>query len=148
MPTRSDAVSGVADLSAHACWALLRDSAVCRLAVVVDGRPDIYPVNFVVDHGSVVIRTGTGTELAALVHGAAVALEADGYDAVAGEAWSVVVRGEVERHQTIQEMIDIAAVPLFPWHAGPKPCCIRVVPDEVSGRRFAVATRGDRDTTS
>ena len=114
MSTRSDAVPAVAPLSAHACWALLRDSEVGRLAVVVDGRPDIYPVNFVVDHASVVIRTGAGTKLAALGHGAAVAFEADGYDAVAGEAWSVVVKGDVERHEDMQEMVDAVALPLFP----------------------------------
>ena len=128
----------MAHLTAHACWALLRGSDVGRLAVAVDGRPDIYPVNFVVDHGSVVIRTGPGTKLAALVHGAAVAFEADGYDPAAGEAWSVVLKGTVERHQPTQEMVDMVTLPLFPWHAGPKPCFVRVVPEDVTGRRFRV----------
>ena len=137
----------MAHLTAHACWALLRDSEVGRLAVVVDGRPDIYPINFVVDHGSVVIRTGPGSTLAAVAHGAAVAFESDGYDAAAGEAWSVVVKGEVVRHQSSPEMVDDVALPLFPWHAGAKPCYVRVVPGDVAGRRFVVA-RGHRDTAS
>ena len=148
MTTGSEARGAAADLSTRACWALLRDSAVGRLAVVVDGRPEIYPVNFVVDHGSIVIRTGPGTKLAALVHGAAVAFEADGYDPAAGEAWSVVVKGDVERHQTIQEMVDTVALPLFPWHAGPKPCYVRVVPVDVTGRRFVVVVPGQAITTS
>ena len=142
----TQAVPGAAHLGAHACWALLRDSEVGRLAVLADGRPDIYPVNFVIDHGSIVIRTGPGTTLAAVAHGAAVAFEADGYDAATGEAWSVVVKGAVERHQTIQEMVDVVALPLFPWHAGSKPCWVRVVPGDVTGRRFGVLARSHRQT--
>lgn len=134
-------------LTVHACWALLRDSEVGRLAVVIDGLPDVFPVNFVVDHGSVVIRTGAGTTLAATAHGASVAFEADGYDAAAGEAWSVVVKGKVELVQTIQEMVDIVGLPLFPWHAAPKPCYVRVVPGEVTGRGFAVVAAAHADTT-
>ena len=125
-------------VTVHGCWALLRDSAVGRLAVVIDGRPDIFPVNFVVDHGSLVIRTAPGTKLAAAVHGASVAFEVDGYDAAAGEAWSVVVKGQVELVKTLQQAVDTVGLPLFPWHAAPKPCFIRIVPAEVTGRRFVV----------
>jgi nitroimidazol reductase NimA-like FMN-containing flavoprotein (pyridoxamine 5'-phosphate oxidase superfamily) len=139
VPTGSGAVTGVSHLTAHACWALLRGSAVGRLAVVVDGRPDIFPVNFVVDHGTVVLRTGPGTKLAATAHGSPVAFEVDGYDAGAGEAWSVVAKGQVELVETIQEMVDVVDLPLFPWHAAPKPCYVRIVPSEVTGRRFVVA---------
>ena len=133
--------TATAHLPAHECWRLLRDSAVGRLAVVVDVQPEIFPVNHVVDRGTVVLRTGPGTKLAALGHGTAVAFEVDGYDAVVGEAWSVVVKAEVERVQDIQEMVDTAALPLFPWHAAPKPCCVRLVPSDVTGRRFVVAAR-------
>jgi hypothetical protein len=28
--------------------------------------------------------------------------------------------------------------PLFPWHAGPKHRFVRIVPDDVSGRRFHI----------
>lgn len=123
-------------LPEHHCWALLRASAVGRLAVVLDGRPEIFPVNHVVDRGTVVIRTGPGSKLAGAAHRAPVAFEVDGYDAPTGQAWSVVLHGRVEMRQTVQEMVDTAALPLFPWHADPKPCVVRVVPDDVSGRRF------------
>ena len=66
-------------LSTKECWELLRDSVVGRLAVTVDGRPDIFPVNPVVDHGSIVFRTSAGTKLAA-TKGHEVAFEVDGYD--------------------------------------------------------------------
>jgi nitroimidazol reductase NimA-like FMN-containing flavoprotein (pyridoxamine 5'-phosphate oxidase superfamily) len=125
-------------LSAHDCWALLRGSEVGRLAVVVDGRPDIFPVNFVVDHGSVVIRTAPGTKLAAAVQGASVAFEVDGYDAAAGEAWSVVLKGQVERVRSIEDAEGTVGLPLFPWHAAPKPSFVRIAPGELTGRRFRV----------
>ena len=127
-------------LAAHTCWAMLRASQVGRLAVVVDGRPDIFPVNFVVDHGTVVIRTGVGSKLAAIVEDAGVAFECDGYDPAAGEAWSVVLKGRTQLVQSMQEMVDTVALPLFPWHASPKPCFVRLVPDEVTGRRFVTVT--------
>lgn len=130
------ASTSVLHLPEHECWALLRASVVGRLAVVVDGRPEIFPVNYVVDHGSVVIRTGPGTKLAAAAGRAPVAFEADGYDPLVGQAWSVVLQGRAEMLQTMQEMIDTVALPLFPWHAEPKPCFVRVVPEDVTGRRF------------
>ena len=42
---------GVEVLDEHDCLELLRESDVGRLAVVVEGGPEIFPVNFVVDHG-------------------------------------------------------------------------------------------------
>jgi hypothetical protein len=129
---------GITILETSTCWKLLRDAEVGRLAVSVGGRPDIFPVNFVVDHGSIVFRTAEGTKLAAAVLGRAVAFEVDGYDADVGDAWSVVVKGpatEIERMQDVYEALDL---PLFPWNAAPKHRFVRIEPDDVSGRRFHV----------
>src|SRR4051794_39359108 len=60
-----DEFEDVRRLTVDACWALLRAADIGRLAVVVGDRPEIFPVNFVVDHGTVVIRTAPGTKLAA-----------------------------------------------------------------------------------
>ena len=62
-----EAGSGVTDLPANACWALLRSQEVGRLAVSIADRPEIFPVNYVVDHGTVVFRTAEGTKLAGAV---------------------------------------------------------------------------------
>ena len=45
------------ELDESACWALLRSAEVGRLAVVVNHRPEIFPINLVVDHATVVFRT-------------------------------------------------------------------------------------------
>jgi uncharacterized protein len=120
------------------CWALLRTTDVGRLAVNVRGDPDIFPVNFVVDHGSIVFRTASGTKLAFAVIGGKVAFEADGYDADAKLAWSVVLKGPAHPIENLHEFIDAARLPLFPWHDSPKNHFVRVEPEEITGRRFPV----------
>lgn len=129
---------GVArEMSVNECWELLRDAVIGRLAVVHDGAPDIFPVNFAVDHGTVVLRTAGGTK-----HDAArshpVAFEVDGYDVGTGEAWSVVARGRAVEVRDVDDSIAILNLPLVPWAKGPKPHLLRVVPVSLTGRRFAV----------
>lgn len=116
-------------------WALLREAMVGRLAVVVDDRPDVFPVNHVVDHGTLVFRTAEGTKLAAAVD-QHVAFEVDGYDPTSGQAWSVVVKGRAREVKQLDDMLDAIGLPLFPWHASPKPRFVRIEPLEVTGRRF------------
>lgn len=131
------------ELSAAQSWALIRGAAVGRLAVIVEGRPDIFPVNHVVDHSSVVFRSGAGTKLAAAV-GREVAFEADGYDPDTATAWSVVVKGEAQRVSRLYDVLEAIELPIFPWHGGVKPYFVRIEPESVTGRRFTVV--GDRRT--
>ncbi len=128
----------VQNLDNHECWAQLRTVSVGRLAVLADGRPDIFPINYTVDGGTLVFRTGEGTKLAAASGGAQVALEADGVDAVSGLAWSVVVKGTAKAISGTENMLDSAALFLFPWQSGKKDTFVRVIPDSVTGRRFKV----------
>jgi uncharacterized protein len=131
---------GVTNLEVNVCWALLRSQEAGRLAVLIADRPEIFPINYVVDHGTVVFRTAEGTKLAGAVE-RDVAFEADGYDPDKGEAWSVVVKGRGEEISRGHELLDTADLPLFPWHATPKQRFVRIVPDEISGRRFRVVDR-------
>jgi len=134
----SDESNAGIDLSATESWALLRQTDVGRLAVVVDDRPDIFPVNYLVDHGSVVIRTALGTKFKGAV-GHWVAFEVDGYDVVTGSAWSVVLKGEGLEVNRLYDVLEVIELPLFPWHTAPKAHFIRIEPHSVTGRRFEVA---------
>jgi uncharacterized protein len=134
--------SVVQELNSSQSWQLLREAPFGRLAVVVDGRPDIFPVNHVVDRGSLVFRTDRGTKLAAAV-GPRVAFEVDGYDARDGAAWSVVVKGTAREVRQLHDVVDTVDLPLFPWQGGVKPRFVRIEADTVSGRRF-VTDRGAR----
>ncbi len=129
---------GTTILEANSCWDLLRSCDVGRLAVAFGDQPDIFPVNFVVDHGTIVFRTAEGTKLAAAVLGRGVAFEVDGYDADAGEAWSVVAKGRATEIERMQDAFEALDLPLFPWHAAPKHRFVRIEPEDVSGRRFHV----------
>jgi nitroimidazol reductase NimA-like FMN-containing flavoprotein (pyridoxamine 5'-phosphate oxidase superfamily) len=129
---------GATVLSADECWRRLRNAEVGRLAVVIGNRPDIFPVNHLVDHGTVVFRTAGGTKFAAAVLGESVAFEVDGYDPDAGEAWSVVLRGRAVEVDRLKAVFDGADMPPFPWHAAPKGRVVRIEPEDISGRRFHV----------
>jgi uncharacterized protein len=134
--------TGVAVLDADACWTLLQCADVGRLAVsIAGGDPDIFPVNYVVQYGTIVFRTVSGSKLSGAVSGRKVAFEVDGRELTTGEAWSVVVKGGAAHVKPAEEMIDPAGLPLFPWHGGPKDHYVRIVPDEVSGRRFPIVDR-------
>ena len=131
--------STVLELSESACWALLRTTSVGRLAVWVEDHPDIFPINYAVDHGTVVFRSKAGTKVSATLSDAPVALEADGYDPETAEAWSVVIRGMAEEISSGPDLLGTVDLPLFPWQAGDKGRFIRIVPTTISGRRFPVA---------
>jgi nitroimidazol reductase NimA-like FMN-containing flavoprotein (pyridoxamine 5'-phosphate oxidase superfamily) len=134
-------------LTPDECWALMRTTTVGRLAVAVAGAPEIFPVNYVVDHGTVVFRTAEGTKLAALTVAPLVAFEADGR--VAGEpdeAWSVVIKGRMREIDRLDDVVATADLPLSPWHASPKGRFVRILPDEVTGRRFPVADAATWET--
>ena len=118
------------------CERLLRRGTVGRLVLVTPRGPDIFPVNYVVDHGTVVFRTAEGTKLATAVLGPAVAFAIDGYDAKAGDAWSVVLKGRASEVQRMRDVVEATELPLFPWHTSPKPRFVRIEPESVTGRRF------------
>lgn len=138
MAQEPDPDLAMVELDADECWALLRTADVGRLAVLTADGPDIFPINFAIDHGTVVFRTAEGTKLEASTHGARVAFEVDGLDVAAGTAWSVVMKARGEAVAQLEELVDTVDLPLFPWQASPKPRFVRLVPDAVTGRRFRV----------
>jgi len=81
-------------LSSGECLQLLASAPVGRVVYSDQALPAVQPVDFVVDDGAVVIRTGDGSRLARAVNDAVVAFEADELDTTAGSGWSVTVVGE------------------------------------------------------
>jgi nitroimidazol reductase NimA-like FMN-containing flavoprotein (pyridoxamine 5'-phosphate oxidase superfamily) len=138
-----EALAPMEHLTVSQSWALVRSMPIGRLAVVVDGKPEIFPVNHVVDHGTVVFRTAEGTKLMGTL-GKEVAYEVDGVESGGAVAWSVVIKGEAHEVARLHEAIESFDLPLFPWHRGPKPRIIRIEPSEVHGRRFTVTLTRDQ----
>lgn len=137
-PQSADAIER---LNPEECLELLGQTTVGRLAVIVENHPDIFPVNFVVDHGSIVFRTGIGTKFWSSMRNPC-ALEIDGFDAGSGKAWSVVVRGQAHLIVDQEEKSAADALHLDPWQQGSKSNYLRLTLDPVTGRRFK-ATRPD-----
>ncbi len=129
---------GVEELAVHECLRLLRTVTVGRLAIAGGEHPEVFPINYVVDHGTVVFRTAAGTKLAALTAERNVTFEADDYRAADGEAWSVVIKGSAAPIASLHERLESVDLPLFPWHTSPKPHFVRIEPVEMTGRRFRV----------
>ncbi len=132
-------MSEIRSLEVDTCWELLRSVSIGRLAVIVAERPEIFPVNHVVDRGTIIFRTADGTKLAGSIGSAPVAFEVDGYDESTAEAWSVIVKGRAEEIRQLHDLLDTVDLPLEPWHGDPKHRFIRIEPEEVTGRRFAVS---------
>jgi nitroimidazol reductase NimA-like FMN-containing flavoprotein (pyridoxamine 5'-phosphate oxidase superfamily) len=129
-------------LDADECWALVRSASVGRLAVSTEDGPEIFPVNYAVDHGDVVFRTAEGTKLAALGVNDAVAFEVDGIEDARDDVWSVVIKGRAHRISRTDELVDTLSLPLFPWHAGRKGSFVRIVTEQITGRRFGKVDPG------
>ncbi len=113
---------------------------VGRLAVLVDGEPDIFPINYLVDHGSIVFRTAHGTKLTAAI-GAPVAFEVDSHDPDSGSAWSVVIRGVAQEISKLHDVLEALELPLTVWHAAAKPQIVRIEVKSISGRRYEAVAR-------
>ncbi|MDN3903527.1 pyridoxamine 5'-phosphate oxidase family protein [Arthrobacter sp. YD2] len=143
MPTSEEATAD--QLTSNQCWDYIRRAQFGRLAVIVDGRPEIFPINFAVDHGSVVFRTAAGTKLSGALSGNTVAFEIDGYDDNLSSAWSVVLKGTASLLADNEDLLASEDLPLFPWQAGTKNAFVRIDPEVTSGRRFIISNVARRN---
>lgn len=144
MSETTDAV--VWTLSEDECWNLLARCELGRLAVVIDGRPDIFPVNHVVDGPRVLFRTALGSKLDDIAANPEVAFEADLHDDEL--AASVVVRGVARRLERQRDIDAADALALTPWIPTLKYHWVQISPHTISGRRFARAAEPVRYAAS
>lgn len=123
-------------LSEAECWRLLAQEAIGRVAVLVDGVPEIYPVNHVVHGETVVFRTDPGSKLRGLVRSSAVCFEADAGDPATHTGWSVMVKGRAVELTRGDDVAAVAKLPLEYWAEGEKGHWIQIEPTAVTGRRI------------
>jgi nitroimidazol reductase NimA-like FMN-containing flavoprotein (pyridoxamine 5'-phosphate oxidase superfamily) len=118
------------------CWELMATHHVGRIAVVVDGVPEIYPLNYVVDEQSILFRTGSGSKLQGMTQSPLVSFEVDSVDENQRLGWSVLVKGRAKEVTTAAELRAAGELELDLWIPAERPVWIRVVPTEVTGRRI------------
>ena len=131
------ASANVLTLSDEDCWALLRTHNLGRLAIVIDGRPRIFPVNYAAGAYTVVFRTEPGAKLQ---HGpgTAACFEIDDYDQRTSMAWSVMVGGVLKdiTDATDERSRGLRRLAVEPVAPGQKLHWLALNADEVSGRSF------------
>lgn len=125
---------GITILSEHECWDLLACSALGRIVTCADGHPEIFPVNFVVQHRTVLFRTAEGTKLVSAAINNQVLFEADDHNVT--EGWSVIVQGTARILHGDDEIAEAERAQLLSWTSPAKQHFVRVMPLAVTGRRF------------
>ena len=132
------------DIAESECEDLLASTPLGRLAVIVDGRPQIFPINHVFDRdtGCVAFPTNARTKLRGALEWPSVAYEVDGMDADEDGGWSVVVLGHAEEISDPVEIDRIAPQRHVLWAAGAGTRWIRIRPTSVTGRRIGAVVTG------
>jgi nitroimidazol reductase NimA-like FMN-containing flavoprotein (pyridoxamine 5'-phosphate oxidase superfamily) len=131
--------SGIEELSREECERLLAGQNLGRVAIVIDGHPQIFPVNYAYQDGIVVFRSALGVK-AERSPMSSVAFETDMVDTASGTAWSVMVEGTA---QDITKTIDptserLRHLVLEPAAPGDRRYWIGVYVAKMSGRRFSL----------
>jgi uncharacterized protein len=123
----------VTQLTTDECWAMLHEQEFGRLAFHLMDEVHLAPINYAVDHDTLLFRTAEGSKLLAVVMNPDVAFEIDELDE--HTARSVVVRG-VARRLEEDELHRAEQVPLRPWVKTPKYDVVEIRPTEITGRSF------------
>lgn len=125
------------ELEQHECLEVLGRHCFGRLAVVEDGQPNIFPVNYSLDGERVIFRSGSGTKFdhARLDR---VAFEVDEVDDDGRSACSVVVRGTAREFTDAIDAVSERERTMPPpeWLPALEMHWIRIVPRAITGRRI------------
>jgi nitroimidazol reductase NimA-like FMN-containing flavoprotein (pyridoxamine 5'-phosphate oxidase superfamily) len=138
----------IVEIPQEECWRLLEARDLGRLAVVGPDGPEIFPVNYGVTDGHIVIRTHQGTKLRLATLGR-VAFEVDHFDPLSLKGWDVQARGLA---RDVTDALDatskaLRAVEIVPWVAGEKTHRIAILDPVLTGRRLVAAHDGDELNT-
>jgi nitroimidazol reductase NimA-like FMN-containing flavoprotein (pyridoxamine 5'-phosphate oxidase superfamily) len=126
-------------LSEAECLQLLGEHDLGRVAIVLDGQPEIFPVNYAVGADVIAFRTAPGTKLAHAPM-TRVAFEVDGVDRVHGFAWSVVVKGVASEitHALGRMPEAVRHLAVEPMAPGQRTHWLTVQRQQMTGRRFPI----------
>ena len=132
------------DIQPETCADLLGAATLGRLGVILDGRPEIFPINHVYDRasGCVVFPTNDRTKLHAALNWPWVAFEVDGVDDSGASGWSVLVVGRAEEITDPEEITRLTAERHVPWRTDSAVHWLRIVPSKVTGQRICASEAG------
>jgi nitroimidazol reductase NimA-like FMN-containing flavoprotein (pyridoxamine 5'-phosphate oxidase superfamily) len=129
-------IESLTALDESACWELLPDSGVGRLAWAnPDGRILVVPVNYGRDVHTIIVRTGDTELLDRARTGTRVAFQVDELEQGLRSGWTILFDGmldevdEVDRAERLARLVD-------PWLREPRPYVLMLRVTQVSGRRL------------
>lgn len=128
----------VEHLSVDTCLHLLSQHTVGRLGIDDGDGPLILPVNYVLDRGSVVIRSDPGLKVDLANERAPAAFEIDGVDHTRHLGWSVLIRGLLGQIDDLEERDRLTSGDLEPYVGGDKSHLLRLDSRAITGRRITV----------
>jgi nitroimidazol reductase NimA-like FMN-containing flavoprotein (pyridoxamine 5'-phosphate oxidase superfamily) len=124
------------ELKYEECLQLLADNVVGRVAFCTPNGPEILPVNYMVDNGTIVFRTSPYAVIG--THGVSgrAAFQIDNFDESTQTGWSVLAAGSTELVEGSFEVARfLANGGPRPWAAGSRPMFIRLRWRDLTGRR-------------
>jgi uncharacterized protein len=126
----------LSEMDGPECLELLAGHEVGRVAYCDDLGPVVLPVNYTLDHDTVLIQVSPHSVLGRRLQGRA-SFEIDDFDDYNESGWSVLVRGEAS-------YVDAGDLPAdagrpHSWAEGQRTLHVRITPSLISGRRLLPA---------
>jgi hypothetical protein len=125
------------------CLRLLKAHGVGRVGASVRCRPVVYPVNYRLVDDSIVFLTRQGGDLDGVTEGTIVAFEIDSADFIYHEGWSVLVVGRSAHVSDPSALKRTRGFSPMTWAGDDRNVMVRIVLDEVTGRRISHRAQGD-----
>lgn len=124
------------DLDEKECWRLLEAKEVGRVAFMSDDRVQVFPVNYVAHGGAIYFRTLADGAIGRVVRNQPASFQIDEFDDFLKAGWSVLVTGRGQMVDDVGLLAELwGAKNPEPWADGLRTLFIRVVPEQVTGRR-------------
>jgi transcriptional regulator with XRE-family HTH domain len=124
------------DLDRPTCQALISEGGVGRVVFDEPGGPVALPVNFRMLDEDVIVRTTSSAALLRSLGTATISFEVDHIDDALTEGWSVLIRGNAHSISDPEELRLAKALGVTPWAGGNRDVYVRIVSNEVTGRRL------------
>jgi transcriptional regulator with XRE-family HTH domain len=123
-------------LDPEECRRLIAAGGVGRVIFTESRGPVALPVNFRTLGSDIVVRTESDATLVSALAVGRVSFEVDHLDDALAEGWSVLVSGI--GHQVVEaaELELVRGLGDVPWAGGERSTFVRIVSDEVTGRRI------------
>lgn len=138
--------AAITELTVEETLLFLADMSFGRLAISLNDKPDIFPINFTVharsaDDVVAYVRTSPGNKLFATAVGAPLALETDSVEESTATSAIIYGVGRTVQHPDELKLVDSLGVE--PWIAVRKPEVVAIDVEHISGRRFLLGSEPD-----